>query len=217
MKKLLIAAAVSTSLLGCSTLQTTDPLTGETKFNNTTKIATVGALGGTLVALATGGDKKDALVGAALGGAAGAGVGYYMDRQEAVLREKMKASGVSVTRIGDKIVLNMPGNITFDSGRSELKGSFLNTLSGVVEVAKEFDETQLEIKGHADSTGSASRNLALSTRRAQSVASYLMTSGISNARVTAYGAGSSEPVASNATTKGRAANRRVEIILKSAS
>ena len=82
---------------------------------------------------------KGALIGAAAGAALGGGVGYYMDVQEAKLRDKMKGTGVSVTRSGDNIILNMPNNVTFDSSSATLKPAGANTLTGVAMVLKEYN------------------------------------------------------------------------------
>ena len=117
---------------------------------------------------------KGALIGAAAGAAVGGGVGYYMDQQEAKLRQQMQGTGVSVTRQGDQILLNMPNSITFDSSSSQLKPAGANALTGVAQVLKEYQETRINVVGHTDSTGGREMNLRLSQQRAESVGSALI-------------------------------------------
>jgi outer membrane protein OmpA-like peptidoglycan-associated protein len=153
------------------------------------------------------------LIGAGVGGLAGGSVGYYMDQQEAKLRQKLQGSGVSVTRQGDNIILNMPGNITFQTNSSDINANFYDVLSSVVLVVKEYDKTLIDIAGHTDSTGSDAINQPLSERRAASVGNYLTTQGIDARRIVTQGFGKSRPIASNDTPEGRSQNRRVEIQL----
>jgi outer membrane protein OmpA-like peptidoglycan-associated protein len=136
-----------------------------------------------------------------------------MDQQEAKLRQKLQGSGVSVTRQGDNIILNMPGNITFQTNSSDINANFYDVLSSVVLVVKEYDKTLIDIAGHTDSTGSDAINQPLSERRAASVGNYLTTQGIDARRVVTQGFGKSRPIASNDTSEGKSQNRRVEIQL----
>ena len=156
---------------------------------------------------------KGALIGAAAGAALGGGAGYYMDVQESKLRDKMRGTGVSVTRQGDNIVLNMPNNVTFDSSSSTLKPAGANTLTGVAMVLKEYPKTAVNVVGYTDSTGSQDLNMRLSQQRADSVASSLIVQGVEASRVRTQGMGPANPIASNSTTEGKAQNRRVEITL----
>lgn len=156
---------------------------------------------------------KGALIGAAAGAALGGGVGYYMDVQEAKLRDKMRGTGVSVTRSGDNIILNMPNNVTFDSSSATLKPAGANTLTGVAMVLKEYPKTAVNVVGYTDSTGSHDLNMRLSQQRADSVASSLITQGVDASRIRTSGMGPANPIASNSTAEGKAQNRRVEITL----
>ena len=174
--------------------------------------AAVGALGGAAVGAIAGGG-KGALIGAASGAAIGGGVGYYMDVQEAKLRQKMKGTGVTVTRSGDQIILNMPNNVTFDSNASQLKPAGANTLSGVAMVLKEYEDTRVHIIGHTDSSGSRELNMRLSEQRAESVGTALITMGVDASRLNMSGVGPDQPVASNSTAAGKAQNRRVTLTL----
>jgi outer membrane protein OmpA-like peptidoglycan-associated protein len=157
--------------------------------------------------------KKRALVGAGLGALAGAGVGAYMDRQEARLRAELERTGVSVTRIGDNITLNMPGNVTFAFGSADLNASFFEVLNSVALVVNEYNQTVIEVAGHTDSVGSDADNQALSERRAGAVASYLGTRNVRTDRIITVGEGERRPVATNDTDAGRQQNRRVELTL----
>ena len=209
-----LVAMLALSVAGCYTY---DPYTGEKKVSDTTKGAGIGAAAGAVVGLLTGGDaaahRKNALIAAGVGALAGGAIGNYMDRQEANLRHDLAGTGVSVTRMGDNITLNMPGNITFKSDSAELDPSFYKVLNSVNVVVKKYNKTVVEVAGHTDSTGAADYNQKLSERRANSVAQYLENQGLANNRVVTVGAGESRPVADNGTPEGRQANRRVELTL----
>jgi outer membrane protein OmpA-like peptidoglycan-associated protein len=208
---LVIAAGLAA---GC---QTTDPYTGETKTTSATYGALIGAGAGAAVGMISGRDAKQrrqrALIGAGVGALAGGAIGAYMDKQEDELRKVMRDSGVTVTRKGDDIVLNMPGNITFRTDSADLNAQFYKVLDGVAQVAKKYDRTIIEVAGHTDSTGTAEYNRQLSQRRASSVADYLSTRGVAQVRIMTAAGGEDHPIASNATEQGRAANRRVEVTL----
>src|SRR5690606_22704766 len=153
------------------------------------------------------------LIGAGVGALAGGGIGAYMDQQETRLRQQLQGTGVSVTRNGDVIVLNMPSNITFGIDQDSIRSEFFPVLNSVALVLREFNRTVVDVNGHTDSTGDAEHNRRLSERRASSVANYLGAQGIDPRRFSVVGYGESQPIASNATEAGRAANRRVEIQL----
>jgi len=209
---LLTAALVAALAAGC---YTTDPYTGGREMNKTSKGAIIGAATGAVIGLITGDSSRErrerALIGAGIGGLSGAGIGVYMDRQEAKLREQLRGTGVSVTRVGDNVTLNMPGNITFKTDSSDLNPSFFRVLDSVALVAKEYDKTLVEVAGHTDSTGSEEYNQQLSERRAGTVAEYLRSRGILADRLITVGAGEARPIATNDTAEGRARNRRVEL------
>ena len=166
--------SVALTLSAC----TTNPYTGESEVGKSGIGAGLGAALGAGVGVLSSSKKdrgKGALIGAAAGAALGGGAGYYMDVQEAKLRDKMKGTGVSVTRQGDNIVLNMPNNVTFDSSSATLKPAGANTLTGVAMVLKEYPKTAVNVIGYTDSTGSRSLNMNLSQQRADGVASALIT------------------------------------------
>ena len=136
-----------------------------------------------------------------------------MDRQEEQLRAELEGTGVSVTRMGDNITLNMPGNVTFRTDSSDLSPAFFDVLNSVGKVLNEFDKTVVEVAGHTDSTGSESYNQNLSERRAMAVGQYLQAQAVSGQRLITLGMGELRPVANNGTSAGRQANRRVEITM----
>jgi outer membrane protein OmpA-like peptidoglycan-associated protein len=193
---------------------TTDPYTGEQKMSKAAIGGMLGAVGGAAIGAAVSKDKrKGALIGAGVGGLTGAGVGYYMDRQEEKLRQRLQGTGVSVTRQGDNLILNMPGNVTFKTDSADINAGFYDVLNSVVLVLKEFDKTLIDVYGHTDSVGSDSYNQTLSERRAASVGQYLMSQGVDGRRVATQGFGESRPIAGNDTEAGRQQNRRVELQL----
>jgi outer membrane protein OmpA-like peptidoglycan-associated protein len=212
--RFLKVAVVAAALIAVAACETVNPYTRETQTSKAAKGAGIGAAAGAVVGLLTKGDKlQNALIGAGVGALAGGGVGYYMDVQEAKLRQRLEGTGVSVTRMGDNITLNMPSNITFALNSSDLNAQFFNALDGVSMVLKEYDKTVVEVAGHTDSSGSDQYNQALSERRAQAVAGYLSSHGVKTQRLITIGAGEGHPVASNDTEQGRSANRRVELTI----
>ncbi|NIW23600.1 MAG: OmpA family protein [Gammaproteobacteria bacterium] len=211
---ILIAVATSVVLSACTTL---DPYTREEQTSRAQRGAIIGAVSGAVAGLITGDSsmerKKRALVGAGLGAIAGGAVGAYQDRQELRLREQLEGTGVSVTRIGDNITLNMPGNITFATNSADLNAGFFAVLDSVGLVVGEFDQTVIEVAGHTDSTGTDEYNQRLSERRAGSVSAYLISREVLPDRIIQVGMGEDWPVADNSTNAGRQLNRRVELTL----
>jgi outer membrane protein OmpA-like peptidoglycan-associated protein len=210
---LVVASAVLTT--AC---MTTDPYTGEQRTSQTTRGAGIGALAGAAIGVLSGSDaeerRKRALIGAGVGALAGGAVGQYMDRQEAQLREELRGSGVSVTRVGDDLVLNMPGNVTFPVNGYNVKSEFYPVLNSVTKVLKEYDKTYIDVIGHTDITGAHDYNMRLSRQRADSVGQYLQSQGVNGTRVLTHGVGPDFPTASNDTNEGRQLNRRVELVLR---
>ncbi|MGH8167167.1 MAG: OmpA family protein [Woeseiaceae bacterium] len=209
-----LAASMSVVIGGCQTL---DAYTQESKTSSAAKGAMIGAAAGAAVGLMSGDDaverRQRAMILAGVGALAGGAVGHYMDRQEAELRAELQGSGVSVTRMGDNITLNMPGNVTFATDSSDLSPAFFDVLTSVSKVMKKYDKTVVEVAGHTDSTGSDSYNQGLSERRAGSVAQYLGSQELASERMITVGMGETRPVADNTSTDGRQANRRVEITM----
>ena len=209
----IIAACLSVLwLAACAT----DPYTGEKRVSRTAIGAGAGALAGAGVGALVGGKNrgKAAAIGAGIGALSGAAVGGYMDHQAAKLREELAGTGVSVTKVGNNIILNMPGNVTFATDQSEVQSSFYPVLNSVAKVLKEFEKTMVHVTGHTDSTGGYDYNLQLSQKRANSVSSYLAAQGVQAVRLQTQGLGPDRPIATNDSPDGRSQNRRVEITLE---
>ncbi|MDP1027700.1 OmpA family protein [Sphingomonas sp. KR1UV-12] len=209
--RLLIAALAATTLAasGC----TTDPETGQRRISKAAIGGIGGALGGYLLGDVVGGrrDRTEKIVGAGIGGLAGAGIGAYMDKQERDLRARTAGTDVQVIRRGDDLVLNIPSGITFAYDSAAVQPQFQRTLDQVAATLSEYNQTYIDVYGHTDSTGSDAYNQALSERRATAVADYLAGHGVQTARIGTRGYGKTQPIASNDTEDGRAANRRVEV------
>jgi outer membrane protein OmpA-like peptidoglycan-associated protein len=208
-----VAGLAVLALSGCTTM---NAYTGDQQLSSTAGGAMIGAGSGALIGAiagtATGNDPRiAALIGAGLGGLTGAAVGHYMDQQEAELRAQLQSTGVSVTRVGNQIILNMPSNITFATDSATVQPGFNETLVSVGLVLKKFNKTIVDVYGHTDNTGSDAHNQDLSQRRAVAVATVLANQGIDQRRFYIEGKGESDPIASNANETGRSQNRRVEI------
>jgi len=209
MPNMLKIAAIASSLM--VTACTVNPYTGEQQAS---KAATYGAGAAVVCGLIGSIDSSKHARNAALGcGLVGAGVGAYMDVQEAKLREELRGTGVSVAREGDNIRLIMPGSITFETDSYNLRGDFYAVLNSVGKVLAKYNDTTLRVTGHTDNTGSKAYNQTLSERRARSVADYLATQGVSSSRSFSEGRAFDQPIASNSSASGRAQNRRVELYI----
>ena len=211
---LLIAVSAAVLLSGCASQNPYD--NQPPSSNKTATYGGLGALAGAAAGALISHDNrgKGALIGAAIGGASGAGYGYYADKQEEELRRSMQGTGVQVQPQGDQIKLIMPGNITFATDSAEIVSNFYAPLNNLGTSFKQYNQNSIEIVGYTDSTGSRQHNMDLSQRRAQSVANYLTAQGVDGSRLSTRGAGPDQPIASNATADGRAQNRRVEVNLR---
>lgn len=215
MKKLISSALILSiiSLAGCANLGPTDQ---DGSRNQTLTWGSIGTIAGAAAGALINKDNrgKGALIGAGIGGLAGAGYGVYADRQEAELRKATAGTGIEVQRQGDDIKLVMPGAITFNTGSTELSPAAQFNLDKLAGSFRQYGENNIEVTGHTDSVGSNASNIELSQKRAISVGKHLIGQGIDKNRIQVYGAGPSQPIASNSSEEGRAQNRRVEIKLK---
>lgn len=202
-----LAITACAALAAC----TTNPYTGEQQASKT---ATYGLGAAAVCGLVGAMDSSKKARNAALGcGIVGAGVGAYMDVQEAKLREQLQGTGVQVVREGDNIRLIMPGNITFNTDSYELRASFYPVLNSVGLVLAKYADTTLRITGHTDNTGTRQYNLSLSEHRADAVADYLVTRDVARSRMFVQGLAYDSPIADNGSAEGRAQNRRVELYI----
>jgi outer membrane protein OmpA-like peptidoglycan-associated protein len=202
-----VAALSLVALAGC----VTDPNTGERTVSRTA----IGGLGGAGLGYLLGGligGKTTRIVGAGIGAAAGGYVGYRMDEQIRELDEVTAGTGVDVTETpdGSGILVNLP-DVTFAVDSAAVSPAMRAVLDDVAQSMITYPNSLIDVMGHTDSTGSEAYNLDLSRRRAESVANYLVSRGVSRARIETIGYGESYPVADNTTAAGRSINRRVEI------
>lgn len=206
-QKTLVAVAIAGTLTGCTTL------------SDNQKTA-MGALGGAVVGGVIGHqvhDKNGRYVGAALGALAGGAITNYMNQQQQALEnsQALSTAGIDVSRTNESTIkLNLPAAITFAVNRSDLNNSVIHSLNEIVNVINQYPKTAVHVLGFTDSDGSDDYNLALSQRRAQSVANYLISRGVVAGRLVPNGYGKNYPIASNATAVGKAQNRRAEIYIR---
>lgn len=150
-------------------------------------------------------------LGAILGAVPAAAINRYMDNQQAALEQQLAGSGVSIQRDGDTLKLQLPAQITFASGSSEIRGELYPLLTDLAKVLAEYDKTFLVISGHTDDTGSRALNMTLSQQRANQVKEYLQLQRVDERRLLAQGLGPDQPLRPNSSAQARAENRRVEI------
>ena len=185
--------------------------------NNTQKGAGIGAGAGALIGAIIGnntgiGTAGGALIGAAVGGGTGALIGNKMDKQAREIDQALP--GADVERVGEGIRLVLNENaVRFATGKATLTTTAKANLNKLVPVFKEYADTNIEIYGYTDSTGSPEFNLTLSQKRAESVKNYLISSGLSSTRFKTTGLGIANPIATNDTADGRTQNRRVEFAI----
>ena len=182
---------------------------------NARQSAIAGGIIGAVAGAAVDDDKRlrGALIGGALGAGGGAAIGARLDRQEAALRAQLDAN-VGIVNTGNELIVTLPQDILFETDSAALTGSLRSDLGTLARSLNEFPQSTVDIIGHADNTGEAAYNQDLSARRAQAVSRVLASNGVSPARLSAFGRGEDEPVASNLSPEGRAQNRRVEIIIR---
>lgn len=199
---------IALTLIGCIAFSSC-------KNTNASKGAALGAAGGGIIGAAIGSKKgntlKGAIIGAAIGGAAGIAIGHYMDKQAAELKKDLK--GAEVERVGEGIKITFHRGIEFATNSSQLSASSQTNLKELAEVLNKYEDTEILIEGHTDSTGDRDYNQTLSEKRASSVSSYLTSLKVANARLTNVGYGPDQPVAENTTASGRQKNRRVEVAI----
>jgi len=193
----------------------TDPnaVGGQDDRQKTRQGAIVGGLiGAGAGALASDNRARGALIGGAIGAAGGAVVGNALDRQEAELRQQLD-NDVQITNTGDRLIVTMPQDILFAVDSFDIRPGLRQDLFSVADSLQRYPDTRVQVIGHTDSDGAASYNQRLSERRANSVASVLLSGGVRSSRINAFGRGEEQPVASNLTPTGKAQNRRVEIVI----
>jgi outer membrane protein OmpA-like peptidoglycan-associated protein len=203
------AAVVALAASGCADMTQTQ--------RGTATGAGIGAgLGAILGGTTGGGGGGRAAEGAVIGGAAGALIGNVwskrMEQQKQQMEQATRGTGVQVTQTQDnRLKLEIPSDVSFDTGRSDIKPNFRPVLERFAGTLNENPATTVTIIGHTDNTGSDAINQPLSVDRAAHTRDYLTTRGVSPGRIVVEGRGEREPIASNNDPAGRARNRRVEI------
>lgn len=210
-KRISILALIAATLWGCAAPQ-----------NNTQKGALygtgIGAAVGAGLGQAIGGNTESTLIGAgigaALGGVTGGAIGRYMDNQEAALRQQFAASeAVNIQRNQDLLAVTFKSDVLFDVNSATLKPGAYSEINRVASVLVQYPQTNIQIAGHTDSTGSETYNQTLSERRGMSVQNALVGQGVAASRMQVIGFGESQPIADNATEAGRQLNRRVVVTI----
>ena len=209
-KYIILSTAIAALFIsGCADMNMTDTQ------RRTATGAGVGALAGAVLGSVTGGN---AGTGAVLGAGAGA-LGTYiwsqnMEKQKREMEQATQGTGVGVTQTADnQLKLDIPSDISFDTGRSDIKGNFAPVLDRFAASLRDNQSTDVRIVGHTDNTGSDAINNPLSVERANSTRNYLTARGVSGSRIQVDGQGSYQPIAPNSSAEGRARNRRVEIFV----
>lgn len=170
-----------------------------------------GAVVGGVIGKKAGNTALGAIIGAAVGGTAGALIGRYMDKQAEEIQRDLK--GAKVERIGEGIKITFDSGLLFDVNKYNLKPASRSNLEELAQVLKKYEDTNILIEGHTDSSGSDEHNYELSDKRAHAVSGYLGGLGVNPTRFTVVGYGENQPVASNESESGRQQNRRVDIAI----
>lgn len=204
-----LALAASLAVAGCTSMDSSSQ--GQRTAVGAGAGAAVGAGLGALI----GDSSKSAAIGAGIGALAGGIAGYnWKSVKQDVQQSGATSLGIDVVEMPDgSLKVNIPSNVSFDTGKYDLKSALLPVLDSVAGALRDHPELRAVALGHTDSTGSDAVNQPLSQNRAQAVTNYLSSQGVSPSRLTAQGRGATEPVADNSTAQGRAQNRRVELYL----
>ncbi|HQS36974.1 MAG: hypothetical protein B7Y16_04205 [Methylotenera sp. 24-45-7] len=208
-KFLITTIAAVFMVSGCASMTETQ--------KGTAKGAAIGGGAGAVVGAVAGGG-KGAAIGAAIGAAAGGIAGNVwskrMQEQKAQMEQATAGTGVGVTQTADnRLKLDIPSDISFDTGRADVKSNFRPVLDAFAQSLVSNPATTVTIIGHTDSSGSDAVNNPLSLNRAASTRDYITARGVASNRIMIDGRGSREPLVSNDTAANRAKNRRVEIFV----
>src|SRR3954470_2252720 len=205
-RRFALGATATAALLaaGCADMQMPN-------MSPTARNTAVGAGVGGLAGAAIGRDGKGAAIGAGLGALGGYVWSQHMEQKKQAMQRATVGTGVAVSQTQDnQLKLNIPSDISFDTGRADIKPNLRPILDQFAQGLAQQPGTEVRIIGHTDSTGSDAINDPLSMQRAQAARDYLSARGVNPAQVLIAGRGSHEPVAENSTDAGRARNRRVE-------
>lgn len=184
-------------------------------LNNTQKGAGIGAAAGgvigALIGKKAGNTAVGAVIGAAVGGTAGGFIGKRMDKQAAEIQTAIP--GAEVIREGEGIIVRFDSGILFDFNKTDLKDEAKKNIQTLAASLNQYPGTDVKVIGHTDNIGTAAVNQSVSEKRAAAVKAYAVSQGVPASRLVTEGRGFSDPIADNSTEAGRAANRRVEIVI----
>lgn len=208
---LLFTMLLTLSLTNCKSVK---------NANNKQKGAVIGATGGAILGAIIGNNvgkggngELGAVIGGVVGGTAGVLIGNKMDKQAQKIEEEIP--GAKVERVDDGIVVTFDENsgVYFETAKYNINAKSQETLNKLVNVFKEYPDTNILVVGHTDSVGTDESNMTLSKNRAYAVTNYLTGKGLSSGRFTTNWFGESQPMHDNSTVEGRAKNRRVNVAI----
>lgn len=188
-----------------------DPVLNDPENRNRNQGALIGSGVGAALGQLIGKDSEATIAGAAIGGIAGGLIGSSLDKQEAELRASMNNG--TITNTGDRLIVTLPQDILFATDSYAVRSDLQRDLGALASNLRAYPNSTVQVVGHTDNTGDAAYNQDLSERRASSVGSVLINSGVAAGRIQIVGRGEDAPIASNLTPEGRARNRRVEIVI----
>jgi outer membrane protein OmpA-like peptidoglycan-associated protein len=194
-------AALSLTFDGCATHTQTGAAVG----------AGTGAVVGGLIGRASGHTARGAIIGAAAGGAVGALIGHQMDKQAKELQQNIP--GATVERVGEGIAVTFESGLLYDFDSDNVKAEARKNLRSLAQSLDKYPGSDVLVIGHTDAIGAGSYNMGLSERRASAAGDYLVSQGVTRARVSTRGMGETDPISTNDTERGRALNRRVEVAI----
>lgn len=212
----LLVAVFSLLAAGCSTVQ---------KTNKAQRGAVIGAAGGAVIGgvignnVGKGNTVLGAVIGSVVGGVAGGVIGNKMDKQAEKIKNEIP--GAEVQRVGEGIIVTFNENnpdgskmgVYFDFDKADITSNSKLALNKLIQIFKEYPETNLLVEGHTDDKGAEAYNLALSEKRAVAVGNYLKSNGVSPSRLTISWYGETQPKVENTSDANRAENRRVEFAI----
>jgi outer membrane protein OmpA-like peptidoglycan-associated protein len=173
--------------------------------------AAAGGVLGAIIGKKAGNTAVGAIIGGAVGGTAGGFIGKRMDKQAAEIKNTIP--NAEVVREGEGIIVKFDSGILFDFDSANLKAQAKDNVKSLANSINEYPNTEIRIIGHTDNKGAENYNLSLSEKRAAAVKAYAVAQGVPASRLSTLGKGFSEPIADNTTEAGRAANRRVEVVI----
>lgn len=188
-------------------------ITGCSNWSKKEKGAAIGATGGAviggLIGNKAGNTAVGAILGAVVGGAAGAYIGNQMDKQAEEMQRDLE--GAKVERVGEGIKITWASGILFDVNSADLRPTAKSNLTDLARILNKYPESNIQVDGHTDSTGTAEWNMELSKRRAESVGMFLGQQNVDFTRLKMVAWGETMPADNANSADGLQNNRRVEV------